>query len=79
MAGIGIDNTYDADIKLDVVQALLDNDMPDLMCDVSVAFGLLHHIPDYKLRLRLIKYMIEHSSIDKFSADNSNKYLIING
>lgn len=60
---IGIDNTFNADIKLDIVQALLDNNFPSVKCDAAVAFGLMHHIPDYDLRLRLIKYMLEQADI----------------
>ncbi|MDO5329551.1 MAG: class I SAM-dependent methyltransferase [Coriobacteriia bacterium] len=60
---VGIDNSFEADVRLDIVQALLDNNMPEINCDVCVAFGLMHHIPDYELRVQLIEYMLKCGDI----------------
>lgn len=44
---------------LDIVEALLDGTFADRLphsaCDVAVAFGLMHHLPTFALRARVLK------------------------
>lgn len=47
---------------LDIVEALLDGTFADRLphgtCDLAVAFGLMHHLPTFALRARLIEGLL---------------------
>lgn len=48
--------------KLDLVESLLDgtlaDQLPEGACDIAVAFGLMHHLPTFALRARVLEGLL---------------------